>query len=84
MCGGNENGRFETQQPQCCPNSFHLVWKVKYSYAVLNRLTLRSAVEGFIRLVCFHRGWDVYELQVILDHFHSFVGFPYDISAGIS
>ena len=61
-------------------NCFHLVWKVKYSYEVLNRRTLRKAVVGIIRLVAMQHRWQIYELQVMPDHVHLFIGFPYDIS----
>ena len=61
-------------------NCFHLVWKVKYSYTVLSRPTLRKAVEGLIRLICFQRRWEIYELQVMPEHVHLFIGFPYDVT----
>lgn len=62
-------------------NCFHLVWKVKYSYEVLNRPTLRKAVEGMIKFIARQQDWQIYELKVMPDHVHVFIGFPYDVSA---
>ena len=61
-------------------NCFHLVWKVKYCYEVLNRLTLRTCVEGMIKLIAFQRGWEIFELKVMPDHVHLFISFPPTIS----
>lgn len=61
-------------------NCFHLVWKVKYAYDFLNRPTLNKAVQGMIRLVAMKQGWEIYELQVMPDHVHLFIGFPYDVT----
>jgi putative transposase len=57
-------------------NCFHLVWKVKYCYEVLNRPTLRKCVEGIIKLISFEKGWEIYELKVMPDHVHLFISFP--------
>jgi len=61
-------------------NCFHLVWKVKYSYEVLSRLSLRCCVEGIIRLIAFRYGWEIFELKVMPDHVHLFISFPYNVS----
>jgi putative transposase len=61
-------------------NCFHLVWKVKYAYFFLNRLHLKKCVEGIIKLVALQQGWEIYELQVMPDHVHLFIGFPYDVT----
>jgi len=61
-------------------NCFHLVWKVKYSYTVLARLSLRCCVEGIINLVSLEKGWEIYELKVMPDHVHLFISFPPNVS----
>jgi len=61
-------------------NCFHLVWKVKYSYTVLARLSLRCCVEGIIRLISRKNGWEIFELKVMPDHVHLFISFPPTVS----
>jgi putative transposase len=57
-------------------NCFHLVWKVKYAYSFLNRHSLKATVEGIIKLIASEKGWEIYELKVMPDHVHLFIGFP--------
>ena len=57
-------------------NCFHFVWKVKYAYFFLNRLHLKRCVEGIIKLIALQHGWEIYELKIMPDHVHLFVGFP--------
>ena len=57
-------------------NCFHFVWKVKYAYSFLDRLHLKKCVEGTIKLLCLQKGWEIYELKVMPDHVHLFIGFP--------
>ena len=61
-------------------NCFHLVWKVKYSYAFLNRHALRECVEQTIILVAYKRGWKIHELSVQPDHVHLFISFPPNVT----
>ena len=61
-------------------NCFHFVWKVKYSYTVLARLSLRKCVEGIIKLLALQRGWQIYELNVQPDHVHLFISFPPNVT----
>lgn len=57
-------------------NTYHLVWKTKYSNAIFKSMTYRKVCEGAIRQVAINYAFSIYELQIMPDHVHLFVELP--------
>jgi putative transposase len=57
-------------------NSFHLVWKPKYSWDVFKFPWVRNDCEAIIREAALRYKLEIYELEVMPDHVHLFVEIP--------
>ena len=57
-------------------NSYHLVWKPKFSAKIFGSLKYRKVCEGAIKLIAYNYAMKIYELQVMSDHLHLFVELP--------
>ena len=57
-------------------NSYHLVWKPKYSFPVFQFKNLREDCEAILLSIAKQWGFEVYELKVMPDHVHFFIECP--------
>ncbi|MEM4260239.1 MAG: IS200/IS605 family transposase [Candidatus Woesearchaeota archaeon] len=61
-------------------NSFHLVWKPKYSWDRFKFPWIKNDCEAIINKVVFHYSMKFYELKVMLDYVECFVEIPLSMS----
>ena len=61
-------------------NSYHLVWKPKYSMPIFDFTNYRKVCEGAIRQIALNYSMHIYELKVMSDHIHLFVDIPSTMS----
>jgi len=57
-------------------NTYHLIWKTKYSVPIFRIEMYRKVCQGAIRQVAINYGFQIYELKVMEDHVHLFVEIP--------
>ena len=57
-------------------NSFHLVWKPKYSWDLFKFPWVKNDCEAIIREAALRYKLEVFELEVMPDHIHLFVDIP--------
>jgi len=60
--------------------SFHIVTAPKYRYDIFSDLEIRAACEQLFREIAEQYGFVIYELKVMPDHLHLFVGFKPNVS----
>ena len=57
-------------------NSYHLVWKPKYSWDVFKFPWMKNDCDAILREAIIRYGMTLYELEVMSDHIHCFVELP--------
>lgn len=57
-------------------NAFHLIWKLKYAKDPFKFPIVRKHCEQFLREIAKAHNIKIFELRVIHDHVHLFVGLP--------
>jgi len=60
-------------------NCFHLVWKPKYAYSVLDG-EVKSVCERVLCETARQYGFQIFSLEVMPDHVHLFVSLPVSVS----
>ena len=61
-------------------NSYHLVWKPKWSKNPMKFLPVQNVCEASIKNVAKRYGMQIFELEVMPDHIHLFVDIPSTMS----
>ncbi|MEE9536168.1 MAG: IS200/IS605 family transposase [Desulfobacterales bacterium] len=62
--------------------SYHLVWCPKYRKKIFERKDIKERAEQLIREICEDYGFEIIELEVMVEHVHILVSFPPKRSIG--
>ena len=54
-------------------NSYHFVWCPRFRHKIFRHGCLKIACSNVLRAICFKYGFDVFELDIGVDHIHLFV-----------
>ena len=57
-------------------NAYHFVWKPKYAFPIFGLENLRQDCYTILRSIAERWGFEIFELKVMDDHVHLFVGVP--------
>ncbi len=57
-------------------NCFHFVWKPKYAFPIFGLENLRQDCYAILRSIAERWRFEIFELKVMDDHIHLFVGIP--------
>jgi putative transposase len=74
--GGNKMEGLTNNRHSVGQNCFHFVWKPKYAFPIFGLENLRQDCHTILRSIAERWGFEIYELKVMDDHIHLFVGVP--------
>jgi len=61
-------------------NSYHFVWCPRFRHKLFRHKELKFACENILRAICHKQGFEIFELEIGVDHIHLFV----DITPNVS